>query len=57
MYDDSENSEVKAVEVEADSLATAIFLAGFQVAHNGHGSGPLTVTGAEAASWTEVELP
>lgn len=56
-YDDTENSEVARVEVEAPDLGTAIFLAGIEVAHNGHGSGPVTVVKAEIAAWREVELP
>jgi hypothetical protein len=57
-WDDSENCKVDAVEVDAPNLATAIFLAGMQVAHNGHGSGPLEVVRAEVpAGWTEIELP
>lgn len=56
-YDDSENSEVSRVEVDARDLATALFLAGMQVAHNGHGSGPLEVLRAETAAWKDIELP
>lgn len=56
-YDDSENCEIDSVEVEADGLASALFLAGMQVAQNGDPIGPLTVTAAEAASWARVKLP
>lgn len=56
-YDDSENSEVVRVEVDAPNLSTALFLAGMQVARNGHGSGPLEVVQAETVEWKEVRLP
>lgn len=57
-WDDQENCKVDVVEVDAPNLATACFLAGMAVAHNGHGSGPLEVVRAEVpAGWTEIELP
>lgn len=57
-YDDQENCEVDVVEVEASDLATACFLAGIQVAHNGHGSGLLKVVRAEVpVGWKDIELP
>ena len=57
-WDDQENCEVDVVEVEAPNLATACFLAGMQVAHNGHGSGPLEVVRAEVpGDWKQVKLP
>ncbi len=57
-YDDRENCKVDVVDVEAPNLATACFLAGIQVAHNGHGSGPLEVVRAEVpVGWKDIELP
>lgn len=57
-WDDQENCVVEYVEVEAPNLATAIFRAGMQVAHNGHGSGPLEVVRIEVpGDWIEVTLP
>jgi hypothetical protein len=63
-WDDQENSEVDVVEVDAPNLATAIFLAGIQVAL-GTGPvsrslcevGPLEVVRVETVTWKEVELP
>lgn len=56
-WDDQESCEVDVVEVEAPNLATACFLAGIQVAHNGHRSGPLEVVRVEVpGGWIEVDL-
>jgi hypothetical protein len=56
-YDDQEKSEVVRVEVDAPELATALFLAGMQVAQNGDPIGPLQVVQAETVEWKEVRLP
>lgn len=56
-YDDHENCEVDSVEIDAPNLATALFLAGMQVAQNGDPIGPLEVVRAEIVTWKEVELP
>ena len=58
-YDDSENSEVVPVEVDALELATALFRAGMQAARNGYEPDPLTVlrVETEVVTWKDVELP
>lgn len=49
---------VEAIEVDAIDLATAIFLAGMQMAHNSNPVGPVQVVKAQVpGGWMEVELP
>jgi hypothetical protein len=57
-YDDQRHSEIRTVEVEAGSIATAIFLAGAQFGNDRGPRDEIEVLKVEVpAGWMEVQLP
>lgn len=55
--DNTAESEIEVLEVEASSLASAVFAAGMQMAQNGNPVGSVEVVKAEVpAGWIEVSL-